>query len=173
MKNLKSLNIYGLNLKHTPLFIFDFKELFNLTISHFSIIPKEIENLEKLEFFTNNIAIKLNELPDEFTTLKNLKMVRLYQNSIKYLPSNFGNLSNLEQLSLYQNKLEELPISFSNLINLKKLNLGWNSFNEFPKEVLSLKNLEWLGYYNNKTSIPNLNFIKNVTINHPHVEGEK
>jgi len=165
LKKLESLNIYGLNLKETPMFIFNLNNLNNLVLSHFNNIPREIENLHNLEYFTNNIAIKLYSLPDEFTSLKKLKMARIYQNSLKYLPKNFGNLKNLEQLSLYQNKLTELPSSFINLQKLEKLNLSWNQFTKFPKEIKSLQNLKWLGYYLNNTDIPDLNHIDKIITN--------
>ncbi|MDD2838842.1 MAG: hypothetical protein PHX59_07775 [Sulfuricurvum sp.] len=162
LKNLRSLNVYGMNFKSVPVFIFDLTNLYNLTLSHFSQVPREIANLQKLEYFTNNIAIKLTSLPDEFTSLKRLKMTRLYQNSLKYLPEEIGNLQELEQLSLYQNHLTYLPKSFEKLQKLEKLNLGWNDFEAFPREVLSLRHLKWFGYFKNSTEIPDLSFIDTV-----------
>ena len=50
----------------------------------------------------------------------------LSKNRLEELPEFFGQLKNLRHLDLYSNQLERLPVSFSQLKNLKWLDLKNN-----------------------------------------------
>ena len=58
--------------------------------------------------------------------LTHLVKLDLSKNRLEELPEFFGQLKNLRHLDLYSNQLERLPVSFGQLKNLKWLDLKNN-----------------------------------------------
>jgi leucine-rich repeat protein SHOC2 len=68
----------------------------------------------------------LSELPENISTLPDLKILDLECNELKKLPESIGELINLSELYLGFNELESLPNSIGKLRNLTKLYLNIN-----------------------------------------------
>ena len=149
LQSLKALNLYTLNIFKLPAFVYRFTNLVTLTLWNISNLSDDIANLTQLEFLTHCGGPSVRVLPDGITTLRKLRMARLFQHSLERLPDNFGDLESLEQLSVYQNQLSRLPDSMARLKNLKKLNLGWNNFETLPAWLNQLTSLEWLAVFAN------------------------
>lgn len=149
LKSLKNLNLYFVNLLTLPAVVYEFRELTTLTLWNVNRFPNGIEPFESLEFFTDCGGPGTRTLPAGFSSLKRLRMARLFQNNLEALPRDMGNLKNLEQISLYQNQLSQLPDSMSQLARLTKLNLGWNRFESLPAWLPQLPQLEWIGVFEN------------------------
>lgn len=154
LKNLRVLNAFLIRLKELPEFIYGLTELRSLTLAYCQVIRDDIARLSKLEFFTNVISPKLEELPEGLMHIPSLRMLRLFQNSLRRLPNDIGNLVNLEQISVYQNYLTELPASFRRLQKLEKLNIGWNRFESLPEYLPELASLRWLAIFENPLQAP-------------------
>lgn len=149
LHQLRQLNLFYANLQRLPPFIYSLENLVSLTVWNIAEIEEQIAQLTQLEFFTNCGATGLRRLPQTFVSLRKLRMLRLFQNSLETLPENLGNLDNLEQLSLYQQHLSRLPDSCLRLQKLKKLNIGWNHFRQLPTWLAELRALEWLAVFQN------------------------
>ncbi|MBK8465877.1 MAG: hypothetical protein IPL32_08605 [Chloracidobacterium sp.] len=154
LKRLRSINLYFVNILTLPEFVYEFSDLKNLTLWNIKNFPDGLEALENLEFFTNCGGPSVRSLPKGFTSLKKLRMARIYQNDLEVLPEDIGNLENLEQISLYQNRLARLPDSMAKMKRLTKLNLGWNQFEALPDWINDLKELEWLAIFENPLKQP-------------------
>lgn len=109
-------------------------------------IPKEIENLSRLETLDlsgNRIA----QVYSKLFQLPKLKILNLNNNRLINLPKQVGLLKNLRILQLQNNNLQILPEEIGELQNLLEINLSYNKFNNFPKVLFRLKNLTtiWIG----------------------------
>jgi Leucine-rich repeat (LRR) protein len=160
LKKLKLLNLYFLNLIKLPECFFELQDLETLAISNTYKFTNTLQVFTKLKYLTLCGTRGLKEIPDGLTELKNLKMLRLFQNSISLTKEqDFSNLQNIEQISLYQNQISIIPESIKCLNKLKKLNFGWNNLKEIPEFLFNLPELEWLGLFQNP-----LNTIYNHTL---------
>ena len=148
-KKIKTLNLFFLNFKTIPSYIYNLNNLNSLTLYNIINLSDEISKLQNLQFFTHTSGVGMNRLPDGFYNLKSLRMIRISNNSINELSPNISNFKQLEQLSLYHNKLYKLPSEFDSLRNLYKLNLGWNNFKSLPKMLNSMESLKWVGMFGN------------------------
>jgi len=166
LKKLRTLNLYFLNFRTLPPYLLTLRNLTTLTLWNVTNLD-DVHQLENLEYFTDNGAVTLKQLPDSFVSLKKLRMARLYQNQLQSLPASFGELENLEQLSLYQNELSSLPESVRHLKKLQKLNLGWNRFTVLPSFLGEMSSLQWLGIFENPLLNPDAVAFP------PHVRVEK
>ena len=63
---------------------------------------------------------------ENFPTLTHIIKLDLSKNQLQELPEYFGQMRNLRHLDLYSNQLERLPVSFAQLKNLKWLDLKNN-----------------------------------------------
>ena len=63
----------------------------------------------------------MQELPNEFGGLKNLKVLYLDNNNLQKIPREFRRLTKLRQLWLSANNLQEIPIEISRLKRLSYL----------------------------------------------------
>ena len=146
-------------------------------------IPKELGNLQKLQYLNLQIN-KINKaIPKELGNLSNLKLLSLSHNQLKgpiikelgnlqYLqlldlqynqiigeiPKEIGNLQKLNDLYLDLNQLSGLiPKELGNLVGLRTLALGRNQLiGEIPKELGNLVELRSLSLGKNQLigSIP-------------------
>ncbi len=112
---------------------------------------KEIEKIEKPELVTkmsisrNHWDQKIEKLPDIIPTkFKNLKILDISNNGIKYLPENIGDLKHLKLLDASGNKLETIPESIGELSELEKLYLTKNDLKTLPPSISKLKKLKIL-----------------------------
>nr|WP_321234996.1 leucine-rich repeat domain-containing protein [uncultured Psychroserpens sp.] len=109
-------------------------------------IPKDIENLSRLETFdisNNNIIHTYTKLFE----LQKLKILIINNNRLNNLPRQIGKLKKLKKLQLANNSLKSLPDEIEQLENLTELNISYNKFKQFPKQIFNLKSLKsiWIG----------------------------
>ncbi|XP_041520803.1 leucine-rich repeat-containing protein 40 isoform X3 [Microtus oregoni] len=83
-------------------------------------------------------------LPEEITSLKNLKALHLQHNELTCLPEGFEQLSSLEDLDLSSNRLAAVPAGFALLSSLLRLNLSSNQLKSLPAEISRMKRLKHL-----------------------------
>jgi len=129
MTNLKSLSITGSDCD----FIVTDDEGNDITECWMlGEIPKEIANLNKLEYLQLNVNT-IREIPKEIVELKKLKILDLTDNLGLEDIENIVLLENLEELYLFGCHLRKLPNDISRLKKLKKIGLAGNNFNEKEK----------------------------------------
>jgi Leucine-rich repeat (LRR) protein len=122
MLNLKSIHIAGMDCDmglHNDITPND-----NINCWMVKEIPSEIKNLVLLDTLEISLAT-FDELPDEISTLKNLRYISLTDCNISNI-DNLTLLTNLNQLLLYGDRVEHLPMNIGNLKNLKFLGLRGN-----------------------------------------------
>lgn len=141
IKQVKKLNLSGLNLTEIPAYVFEYSNLTKLVLSRNSIIkiPKEIAKLRKLEVLDltyNN----LTEIPAPVFKLPKLRVLSVGHNKLRKFPKQLVG-SPVEQLIADHNQISELDATA--LDNLTKLIL---SYNPLGGQVVSHK-LEKLIYY--------------------------
>lgn len=99
-----------------------------------------VTSLEKLLLHQNQIAA----IPQNFTALTNLQLLRLNNNKIEHFPERFA-LPKLRMLELQDNQVSELSC-ISDLTALRTLNLKNNQLFNFPdysfQNLTNLKTLE-------------------------------
>lgn len=99
----------------------------------------------------------IQELPDNFSKLSQLKYLNLNKIGLTVLPTDFSKLVHLRSLDLGWNRLELLPNDFCRLVQLQMLEISGNQLtalpDDFPK-LVKLKNLSLC--FNNFTAIPNI-----------------
>jgi Leucine-rich repeat (LRR) protein len=149
LRHLKSLNLYFLNLLTLPDAVYACRKLTTLTLWNVHRFPHGLAPFDALEFLSNCGGPSTRALPPDLTTLKRLRMIRIFQNNLDTLPEDLGELEHLEQVSVYQNQLSRLPDSMAGLKKLTKLNLGWNRFESLPAWLEGLERLEWLAVFEN------------------------
>ncbi len=109
-------------------------------------IPGEIGLLTNLQHLNLSWS-SVSSLPQEFSHLKALRTLDLYECGFTELPPLVGELTNLEELDLSINYLQALPKELAKCQKLRKLRLGLNHFNDFPKVIFELENLEELSLH--------------------------
>jgi C-terminal of Roc, COR, domain/Ras of Complex, Roc, domain of DAPkinase/Leucine rich repeat len=82
--------------------------------------------------------IKLRELPDEISSLNQLKWLNLSNNQLRELPEAIASLTQLQGLELSNNQLTKLPEAIPSLTKLRVLNLSNNQLRELPEALGSL-----------------------------------
>lgn len=114
------------------------------------ILPKEIGNLKKLEYFS---AYKCNikELPEEFADLQNVKYLYLNGNNFEEFPKVILNLKKLESLAINYS-FHELPDGICDLVHLKYLYCPGADINSLPERIGNLVDLEILCLWGTKIS---------------------
>lgn len=155
--NLKILNLYDNSLTNvrgigllsrTPI------EEINLGANKLTNLPIEISRLDTLK----TLWLEDNEF-DTFPTcvcqLKELKVLRMSGNCIKFVPSLISSLQNLETLALDRNEITEFPDGILKLPDLQYLWLRQNQINELPSDLDLLGSLTTLSVASNTlTSLP-------------------
>lgn len=108
----------------------------------------------------------LTEFPEEAFENKELKVLRLYGNSIDSIPDRISELAKLEKLYIGRNDLTYIPASIGKLKNLKIFSAQYNQIDSLPDELCDLSSLEqlWLNQ-NQLTNLPeSLGDLKNLEI---------
>ena len=142
--NIKELIITG-NILKTINFksISPLNSLYNLQI--INLENNKLTNIDELKIVINLKHLNLNnncfdEIPEVITTFKNLKILEMNKNRIKYISYNMKNLINLEQLSLNNNIIETIPYSITYLSYLKYIDISSNKLKDL-KFLFELKNI--------------------------------
>uniref|UniRef100_A0A915LHD5 PDZ domain-containing protein n=1 Tax=Meloidogyne javanica TaxID=6303 RepID=A0A915LHD5_MELJA len=139
---LRSLDMSGNQLNELPANIGDLKNLMELTICENQIrqLPNSIGQLKRLESLkcAKNC---LSELTPSICSCIQLTDLILCENRLNELPASIGNLSkNLQVLDLIDNNLKYLPYTLTVLYKAKTLNALWLSFNQPSLPKLSTIN---------------------------------
>ncbi|CAK5124961.1 unnamed protein product [Meloidogyne enterolobii] len=139
---LRSLDMSGNQLNELPANIGDLKNLMELTICENQIrqLPSSIGQLKRLESLkcAKNC---LSELTPSICSCVQLTDLILCENRLNELPASIGNLSkNLQVLDLIDNNLKYLPYTLTVLYKAKTLNALWLSFNQPSLPKLSTIN---------------------------------
>jgi len=174
------LNLNSKYLKAFPAEILKFTKLQWLDLSGnegITDLPKEFGNLKRLQFLTLSGAmtkipdcvfelgnltnldcsyIKQGKLDDKIVNLKNLKSLKLYNNSLNEFPNIVLQLTNLEYLHLNYNKnIPSIPNEINKLSKLKELYVQGNKLTTLPATIGDLKDLYDLEAQENQiTSVP-------------------
>ena len=98
----------------------------------------ELKTLRVLQVYD----CSLRELPDSIGELRGLRTLRLERNQLQMLPETFGNLSGLHHLTLNHNPLVLLPDTFSKLESLATLRLEYTQLRRLPETFGQLARLE-------------------------------
>jgi Leucine-rich repeat (LRR) protein len=108
----------------------------------------------------------LTKFPEEAFENKELRVLRLYGNSIDSIPDRISELTKLEKLFIGRNDIKYVPASIGELKNLKVFSAQYNEIDSLPDEICDLPNLEQLWLNQNKlTSLPDsLGKLKNLEI---------
>lgn len=123
----------------------------------------ELEKLEELDLYGNELLIRYGSLPESFFHLPNLRILNLGSNSSfverdhkpfdVQIISKLGELCKLEELCLVFNDLESLPEGLGRLRKLKTLNLSYNLLGNLPKDIGEINGLRNLILYMNRFAI--------------------
>jgi Leucine rich repeat len=169
-KNKFTLNIYEINVNKTKTKKNKIDKSSNDLNAYKKInkIPRSINkyvNLTELDVSVNDIT----NLPDELWTLKKIRILSLFDNSIKIIDNDLVTLTNLKVLILKNNPIIVMPFDLTPLINLDSIildNISYDNINNI-KYPISLTNLS-IGY-NSESSIPEnifeLTNLKTLTMN--------
>lgn len=103
-----------------------------------------VDELQHGETAVNLSRKNLKVIPDYIYANKEIKILRLYGNSIDSISYRIGEMENLEELYIGKNNLKSLPKEIGNLKKLKILSLQYNSIDSIPPEIGHLVNLEQL-----------------------------
>lgn len=106
-------------------------------------IPKEINTFKNLKYLSFR-GLPLESLPDEIGDLTDLEELNLEFTRLEILPATIGKLKKLKILTLYYSKLTELPDEIGNLTSLEELDLGDNLILKLPSSIGKLRNLKKL-----------------------------
>ncbi|KAK9930054.1 hypothetical protein M0R45_027112 [Rubus argutus] len=116
-----------------------------------SPFPKQVTNLNKLEWlYLSNCTIQ-GTIPKEIGNLVKLINLELSMNNMTgEIPVEIGQLTNLWQLELYTNKFTgKLPLGLRNLSKLEKFDASENFLEGDLNELRFLTNLASLQVYGN------------------------
>ena len=130
-------------------------EALNLSRKGLTEFPEEaFENkeLKVLRLYGNSI----DSIPDRISELTKLEKLYIGRNDLTYIPASIGKLKNLKILSAQYNEIDSLPDELCDLVSLEQLWLNQNQLSSLPEALGNLKNLEILQVkYNQLDSIPN------------------
>ena len=113
------------------------------------ILVHDPDTIESISFR----KMKLDQLPEELYTYKNLRILDLSKNNLTKLPDSISSLKKLETINLERNKLDIFPIQFCRMRSLRSINLGLNTIGNLPACIEGLKDLEELYLYDNPIKV--------------------
>ncbi|CAL2267112.1 unnamed protein product [Prunus armeniaca] len=124
--------------------------VFATAVSSFSF-PNKLPFDLKLLTVLDLEDVPIDNLPDNLTSLFNLKYLNLSRTPIRELPESIGKLRNLQTLNITLTKIVALPRGISKLINLRHLLVGRFIFGNFigvriPSSISKMKKLQSLAY---------------------------
>lgn len=103
-------------------------EVLDLGDNDISLLPQNFSSLKNLKelYLDKDKNLKLKEDFEILSKINSLRILHLENNGFVTLPSNVSKLNNLEKIYLGDNKFKEVPVQFKNLKNLKFVNLHHN-----------------------------------------------
>ena len=118
----------------------------------------------------------LNEIPEEVFLRTDIKVLRLFGNSIESISPRIAELENLEELFIGRNELRSLPPEIGQLKNLRVLYVENNRLESLPEELGHLESLEELRLSQNQLvslpeSIGRLNNLVVLRVNYNSLES--
>jgi Leucine-rich repeat (LRR) protein len=119
-----------------------------LTSNRLEDLPDEFSSLKSLEIFEAS-SNRLTSLPNSFCELIKLQRLDLSSNHLTALPTDFGRCVSLRYLSLHSNALPSLPVSLGSCMRLEFLDASNNSLRELPEELQYLASLTHLDLHHN------------------------
>ncbi|PQQ16608.1 disease resistance protein RPM1 [Prunus yedoensis var. nudiflora] len=133
--------------------------VFAIGVSSFSFSNKLPFDLKLLKVLDLEDA-PLDYLPDNLTSLFNLKYLNLCGSLITELPKSIGQLRNLQTLNVMDTKIEALPRGISKLLNLRHLLVGRFISRKvictgvrIPSSISKMKKLQSLAYIESEGNI--------------------
>lgn len=163
LQQLRSGNLIGsktltlsCGLTEFPTEIFDLAdtlEILDLSNNLLNELPENFSVLKnlKIAFFSEN---KFTQFPKVLANCPKLTMIGFKSNQINHVPENAFPL-NLQWLILTNNCIKQLPKSIGNCLKLQKVALAGNLISELPYEMSNCVNIELLRISaNNINTIP-------------------
>jgi Leucine-rich repeat (LRR) protein len=95
--------------------------------------------------------VDYKQFPPEIFLFKNLKILSMFGNNLKFMPKNIHELENLEELLISGNHISYIPKTIGEMKHLKKLILNNNQIERLPDSISQLKTLKILNVKGNKT----------------------
>ncbi|KAH0992592.1 hypothetical protein GBA52_004075 [Prunus armeniaca] len=148
--------------------------VFATAVSSFSF-PNKLPFALKLLTVLDLEDVPIDNLPDNLTSLFNLKFLNLSRTPITELPESIGQLGNLQTLNIAGTKIEALPRGISKLLNLRHLLVGRFISGKvivigvrIPSSISKMKKLQSLAYIESQGNsirlIGNMTQLKNLGI---------
>lgn len=159
LNNPKSQNPLELNIKEGV-----------ITNSSLKIISNNFSKLKKLSIYNSN---KIDDIPIEFSKLKELESLTLRVGLLKYVPNLIIELPKLNILDLKYNLISKLPKNFGKFKNLKTLNLSSNEISIISESIGDLNSLNTLFLHYNKLSHLPKNFGELVNLKTLYLDNNK
>lgn len=108
--------------------------------------------------------MKLDKIPAELKTFKNLRTLNLSKNKLTDLPDYIGELNQLKILDISRNKFAIFPVEICRLNNLQKLLASRNLFDKIPEcigfcsklEIIDLWDTPIMSFPNSMENLKNL-----------------
>ncbi|MFC6096349.1 leucine-rich repeat domain-containing protein [Flavobacterium qiangtangense] len=143
--------------------------------NNLKVLPSSLSNLVALENFSSGNP--LENLPENFSQLKNLKELGLHytefsefpksifglnkltvlyvsgnygsSNKIKEIPDLLDQLPNLTEFGVTNASLSSVPKSFSTLKKIEKVDFSYNQFADFPEVLALSSDVQYVPFANN------------------------
>ncbi|MBP6739414.1 MAG: hypothetical protein KA146_05460 [Leptospiraceae bacterium] len=164
LKNLKKLDVNGVDFIHMPSEIQNLKKIKKIKIrssqsNKFFHIAKEmclLSSLVHLDIDCDHFDKESYTFLNNINKLINLKILKINNWNIFQLPDGFGSIETLEELVLDIHTLESLPPSLHTFKNLKKLKVWSGKLTLISDTISDLSKLEELEIsHSNLKDLPN------------------
>ena len=146
LPNLRKLEIINIKIKKLPDSIINCEKLYHLyidtNIKDFEL-SSQIGVLSKLDYLELS-GLGIKNINFEFTNLKNLKEIMIFNTNITKIPDSICECFKLKDLTITESPITELPINIGQLTALSKLNLECTNIEKLRRSVSSLKKLRYL-----------------------------
>lgn len=150
LSSLKKVSIQGAFYLPNTIGLLTQIESLNLAHGNFNTVPKELNNLSKIEALdiSDCKQLQLDLLFDQISNWKILKTIHLGHFKMNRIPYNINKLYGLKKVSIWNSCIEELPSSFTRL-NLNTIEIT-NSKIINPEQVFK--------------QVSKINSLKNITL---------
>jgi len=162
-RRLKYLDLSNLSMNNMPISLCKVLDLRHLNISNnkayswdktycsnsLPYLPIEFTRLVGLVKFLA-FGVKLTELPDEIHHLRNLQIIDISKNNLRWLPSTIHLLPKLRLMNISDNNINMLPLYLEELKSLEHLIASHNRISELPEKLGFNSNLLTLDMYDNR-----------------------
>ena len=146
LPNLTKLEIINTKITKLPDSIVNCEKLYHLyidtNIKDFEL-SSQIGVLSKLDYLELS-GLGIKNINFEFTNLKNLKEIMIFNTNITKIPDSICECFKLKDLTITESPITELPINIGQLTALSKLNLECTNIEKLRRSVSSLKKLRYL-----------------------------